>query len=85
MDSDSYSGVVPLTEQRKTETYVYVMDEVQLSPEFTANLGLRYEYFGVDHEVLGRGIVVDPLNCANVICPAGTPWYQPNRADFRLE
>ncbi len=82
MDSDSYAGVVPLTGQRMTQSFGYVMDQFQMSSHFTANLGLRYEYFGVDHEVQGRGIIVDPINCANVVCPAGTQWYQPNLADF---
>lgn len=82
MDSDSYAGVVPLTGQRMTQAFGYVLDQVQVSPTFTANLGLRYEYFGVDHEVLGRGINVDPLNCPNVVCPANVGWYSPNLADF---
>lgn len=82
MDSDSYAGVVPLTGQRMTEYFGYILDQFQFSPQLTINAGLRYEYFGVDHEVQGRGIIVDPLNCANVICPAGTQWYQPNLTDF---
>jgi hypothetical protein len=82
MDSDSYAGVVPVTGQRMTEYFGYVMDQLQLSPSLTFNLGMRYEYFGVDHEVLGRGIVVDPINCSSVICPDGTGWYRPNLVDF---
>jgi len=82
MDSDSYAGTVPLTGQRMTEYFGYVLDQMQLSPQLTIDAGLRYEYFGVDHEVQGRGIIVDPLGCANVICPAGSQWYQPNLADF---
>lgn len=82
MDSDSYAGIVPLTGQRLTESFGYVMDQFQLSPRFTANLGLRYEYFGVDHEVQGRGVIVDPLHCSAVVCPAGSQWYSPNLADF---
>ncbi|WP_263373599.1 TonB-dependent receptor [Granulicella aggregans] len=82
MDSDSYSGIVPLTGQRKTAYFGYVLDQVQVNQDLTVNAGLRYEYFGVDHEVLGRGIVVDPLACANVICPTGTGWYKPNVLDF---
>jgi len=82
LDSDSYTGTVPTTGQRMTEEFGYVMDTYQAKPNLTFNLGLRYEYFGVDHEVLGRGIVVDPLACPNVICPQGTAWYQPNTHDF---
>jgi Carboxypeptidase regulatory-like domain len=82
LDSDSYIGTVPTTGQRMTEYFGYVMDTFQRHPNFTLNLGLRYEYFGVDHEVLGRGLVADPLSCPNVICPAGTSWYEPNTKDF---
>jgi hypothetical protein len=82
MDTDAYAGVVPMTGQRMTQSFGYVLDEFQFSPEFTVNAGLRYEYFGVDHEVEGRGIIVDPLNCPQVTCPAGTGWYRPNLVDF---
>ncbi len=82
IDTDSYAGVVPLTGQRMTEYFGYLMDQFQLSRQLTFNVGLRYEYFGVDHEVLGRGINVDPLNCPKVICPTTIGWYSPNLADF---
>ena len=82
LDSDSYIGTVPTTGQRMTEYFGYVMDTFQVRPNFTLNLGLRYEYFGVDHEVLGRGVVVDPISCPNVICPAGSSWYEPNTKNF---
>ncbi|ADV83029.1 TonB-dependent receptor [Terriglobus saanensis] len=82
MDSDSYAGTVPLTGQRMTESFGYIQDQFQLSPQLTINAGMRYEYFGVDHEVQGRGIIVDPLNCSAVVCPAGSEWYHPNLLDF---
>lgn len=82
IDSDTYNGQVPVTGQRMTSYFGYVMDQFKLSPTINLNLGLRYEYFGVNHEVLGRGQLVDPLHCAAVICPAGTAWYDPNLADF---
>jgi hypothetical protein len=82
MDSDSYNGAVPLTGQRMYEEFGYILDQYQFSPQLTINAGMRYEYFGVDHEVQGRGILVDPLNCPNVICPAGAQWYAPNLTDF---
>jgi hypothetical protein len=82
LQSDSYAGTVPLTGQRMTQWAGYVMDTFQVSPSLTLTYGLRYEYFGVDHEVEGRGVVYDPLNCPNVQCPAGTSWYQPNLLDF---
>jgi outer membrane receptor protein involved in Fe transport len=82
VDTDSYAGNVPVTGQRMAEYFGYIMDTYQMRPNLTWNLGLRYEYYGVDHEVLGRGIVVDPLNCPDVTCPQGAQWYHPNLLDF---
>jgi hypothetical protein len=82
IDTDSYAGSVPLTGQRMTEYFGYILDQYQMRPNLMWNVGLRYEYFGVDHEVLGRGVLVDPLSCPTVTCPAGTPWYNRNLLDF---
>lgn len=82
IDSDTYNGTVPLTGQRLTEYFGYIMDQFKLSSTVNLNLGLRYEYFGVDHEVIGRGRSVDPLNCPNVLCPSNIGWYSPNLLDL---
>jgi hypothetical protein len=82
IDTDSYAGTVPMTGQRMTEEFGYILDEYQVRPNLTFNVGLRYEYYGVDHEVEGRGILVDPLSCPTVTCPVGTSWYYPNLLDF---
>ena len=82
MNSDYFRGANPLTGARLTEDFGYILDEFKASHNINLNVGLRYEYFGVDHEVLGRGILVDPIHCPDVICPAGTPWYQSNVLDF---
>jgi Carboxypeptidase regulatory-like domain len=82
IDSDTYNGTVPLTGQRMTEYFGYILDQYKLSQTLNLNVGLRYEYFGVNHEVLGRGISVDPLNCPNVVCPSSIGWYSPNLLDL---
>ena len=82
IDTDTYNGTVPLTGQRMTEYFGYVLDQYKVSSTLNLNVGLRYEYFGVNHEVLGRGISVDPLNCRNVICPSSIGWYSPNLLDL---
>ena len=82
IDSDSYAGAVPVTGQRLTEYFAYVLDQFQVSPTLNLNVGLRYENFGVDHEVLGRGINVDPINCPDVICSPSTPWYHRSNLEF---
>jgi hypothetical protein len=82
IDSNSYNGTVPLTGQRLTEYFGYIMDQYKVGRSLNLNLGVRYEYFGVDHEVLGRGVSVDPLHCLNVICPSAMRWYSPNLLDL---
>ena len=82
IDSDSYAGAVPVTGQRLTEYFGYILDQFKLGQTLNLNLGVRYENFGVDHEVLGRGINVDPINCPDVICASNVPWYQQSNLEF---
>ncbi|HEX4169083.1 MAG TPA: carboxypeptidase regulatory-like domain-containing protein, partial [Bryobacteraceae bacterium] len=82
INSVYYRAANPLTGSRMKETYGYVLDQFKASSTLNMNVGLRYEYFGQDHEVLGRGISVDPLHCLNVVCAKSFPWYYPNVVDF---
>ncbi|HYR42091.1 MAG TPA: TonB-dependent receptor, partial [Terriglobia bacterium] len=66
---------------RRTFYMGYVQDEFKVSPRLTLNLGLRYEFYNVYHEVKGRSAVVDILGCGG-FCPKGTPFYDPNPYDF---
>lgn len=66
---------------RRTFAMGYVQDDFKLSPELTLNLGLRYEYYSVAHEILNRSAVVDIAACGG-FCPKGTPYYNPNPLDF---
>lgn len=82
IDSDSYAGAVPVTGQRLTEYFAYVMDQFKVGSTFNFNTGLRYENFGVDHEVLGRGINADPIDCPGVICAPSIPWNYRSNLEF---
>jgi hypothetical protein len=82
MDSYAYLGNSNMTGQRQTEFGTYIMDTIEVLPTLIVNAGLRYDYWTVDHEVLGRGVVVDPVTCPNLICPSGSTWYFPNRTNF---
>jgi hypothetical protein len=81
MDSYAYQGYSNMTGQRQTELGAYIMDEFRVKPNLTINMGLRYDYWSVDHDVFGRGVVVDPGTCPNLVCPAGSAWYFPDTGD----
>jgi hypothetical protein len=81
MDSYAYLGNSNMTGQRQTEIGTYIMDTIEVLPTLIVNAGLRYDYWTVDREVLGRGVVVDPITCPNLVCPAGSAWYFPDRTN----
>jgi hypothetical protein len=66
---------------RRTFAQGYAQDEFRIRPNLTLNLGLRYEYYSVAHEILNRSAVVDIQGCGG-FCPKGTPYYSPNTHDF---
>jgi outer membrane receptor protein involved in Fe transport len=77
MTLDVGQGLVGL---RRTFYMGYAQDEVKLTPNLTLNAGLRYEFYSVMHEVLGRSLTVSAA-CGG-FCPEGAPFYQPNTKDF---
>jgi hypothetical protein len=63
----SITGVYPVNGLRKTDYFAYIQDEFKWRPNFTLNLGLRYNIFGIFSEVYGRGNPFDFVTCG----PAG--------------
>ena len=80
-DSATYLQGEGVAGSRHTLAAGYAQDELKLSPQLTLNLGLRYEYYSVVHEILNRSAVVDIAGCGG-FCPKGTPYYDPNTKDF---
>jgi hypothetical protein len=78
MQSYAYQGASSMTGQRQTEFGVYAMDTIRIKENLIVNAGIRYDYWTVNHDVQGRGTVVDPFTCPNVVCPAGSEWYYPD-------
>jgi hypothetical protein len=66
---------------RRTFYMGYAQDDRKLTPHLTLNIGMRYEFYTVAHEILDRAAVVDIYGCGG-FCPKGTPFYNPNLHDF---
>jgi outer membrane receptor protein involved in Fe transport len=80
-DSATYLQGEGVVGTRRTFFQGYAQDEFRVTPNFTLNAGLRYEFYSVAHEILNRSAVVDILGCGG-FCPKGTPYYDPNTKDF---
>jgi hypothetical protein len=80
-DSATYLQGEGVVGNRRTFYQGYAQDDFKVSPTLSLNLGLRYEYYSVAHEILNRSAVVDITGCGG-FCPKGTPYYDPNTKDF---
>ncbi len=81
VDSVSINQGYPVQGTRKWLYLFFVQNDLKVTPELTVNLGLRYEYYGVNREVRDRYRVFDAWECRG-FCPMGTPWYFPDRNNF---
>src|SRR5262245_14607149 len=80
-DSATYLQGEGVVGNRRTYYQGYFQDEFKATHNFTLNLGLRYEYYSVTHEILNRSAIVDIQGCGGR-CPIGTPYYDPNTKNF---
>ena len=82
VSSASYALPLPVNGLRKTEVYGYAEDEWKFRPDLTLNLGVRYSFFNIFHEVLGRAIPFDFATCGpQGFCAAGASFGQINTLD----
>ena len=75
LNTAEYSAELPLKDLRKLQYFGYVQDDWRISPALSANLGVRYEYYGVFKEVDGRAIPFDIINCGGYCAPGSTFAY----------
>jgi hypothetical protein len=81
MDSAAVLAAVPTEGVRKTEYDLFVQDQYKLRPNITLSVGLRYDYFGVFHEIEGRDLPFDPLTCGGY-CAKGSAFYNSDPKDL---
>lgn len=76
------TGTLPVNGLRKTQYYGYFQDEFKWTPRLTLNLGMRYSFFNIFHEVLGRANPFDFATCGpQGFCGVGASFGQPNYGD----
>ena len=83
VSSASLTGEEPVNGLRKTQFYGYLQDEFKWKPNFTLNLGARYSFFNIFHEVDGRADPFDFATCGpQGFCGVGASFGQPNYGDI---
>ena len=82
-NSASLVAALPVNGLRKTQYVGYFQDEFKLRSNFTLNLGARYSFFGIFHEVLGRANPFDFASCGPAgFCGIGASFGEPNYGDI---
>jgi len=82
VSSATYAAELPVNGLRKTEVYSYAEDEWKLEPNLTFNLGVRYTFYNIFHEVNGKAIPFDFATCGTAgFCGAGASFGNPNTHD----
>jgi hypothetical protein len=78
----SITGFYPVNGLRKTDYFGYFQDEFKWRPNFTLNLGVRYNLFGIFSEVAGRGNPFDFASCGPAgYCGVGASFGPANYGD----
>lgn len=82
VSSATYNAELPVNGLRKTEVYSYAQDEWKLRPNLTLNLGVRYSFYNIFHEVHGKANPFDFATCGPAgFCGVGASFGNPNTLD----
>jgi hypothetical protein len=82
VNSASYAAELPVNGLRKTEAYSYAEDEWKLLANLTINLGLRYSFYNIFHEVNNKANPFDFATCGPAgFCGVGASFGDPNALD----
>ncbi len=81
MGTASYTAVLPLVRQRKTQYWGYVQDEWKVTRNLTVTAGIRYNFFNVFHAINNDDVPFDFGTCGGY-CPRTDTFTHPRYNDF---
>ncbi|HEY1216075.1 MAG TPA: TonB-dependent receptor, partial [Bryobacteraceae bacterium] len=80
LNAATVNAALPLKRLCKNQAFGFVQDEFRATRSITFNLGLRYQFFNVFHEVDGRAIPFDFTSCGG-FCKPGAEFSNPRTND----
>jgi TonB dependent receptor len=80
MGSASYTAILPLVRQRKTQYFAYVQDEWKATPNLTITAGIRYNFFNALHAIGNDDVPFDFGTCGGY-CPRTDAFFHPRYND----
>ena len=81
MGSASYTAILPLVRQRKTQYFGYAQDEWKAAPNLTITAGVRYNFFNALHAINNDDVPFDFGTCGGY-CPRTYSFFHPRYNDF---
>ena len=80
MGSASYTAILPLVRQRKTEYFAYAEDEWKVRPNLTVNAGVRYNIFNALRALHNDAVPFDFATCGG-FCARTDSFFNPRFDD----
>jgi len=80
VNTASYTALLPLVRQRKTQYWVYAEDEWKVTENLTINMGVRYNIFNALHAVNNQAVPFDFGTCGG-FCPRTDSFFHPRYDD----
>ncbi len=81
MGSASYTAILPLVRQRKTQYWGYAQDEWKATLNLTITAGIRYNFFNALHAIGNDDVPFDFATCGGY-CPRTEVFFHPRYDDF---
>jgi Carboxypeptidase regulatory-like domain/TonB dependent receptor len=83
MGSASYTAILPLVRQRKTQYWGYVQDEWKVTSNLVITAGIRYNFFNALHAINNQAVPFDFATCGpGGYCPNYYSFFHPRYNDI---